>query len=120
MTGEEKTMRVRNLTLSVLVLAVVMGFAMLTEAAVSLQDRISEQAAKAATRVTVAKGMKKKISGVIIKREADLFTLRAKCIVELTIKLTISTKVLERKSNIICGANDYGVTCLVQGLTVQV
>lgn len=113
-------MRVRNLTLSVLVLAVVMGFAMLTEAAVSLQDRISEQAAKAATRVTVAKGMKKKISGVIIKREADLFTLRDKSNGELTIKLTNSTKVLEKKSNIFRGAKVYGVTSLVQGLTVEI
>ena len=84
------------------------------------QDKGQEQAAQAAAKVTIAKGVKQKITGVIVRREADVFVLRDISRGEVTISLVGNTKVLEKKSNIFRRAKNYGTTNLVQGLTVEV
>ena len=84
------------------------------------QDKVADQAAKVAAKVTIAKGVKQKIFGVIIEREADTFLLRDKSNGEVTVRLQNSTQVLEKKSNIFRNARIYGTTNLVRGLTVEI
>jgi len=84
------------------------------------QGNVADQAAKAAAKVTIAKGVKHKITGVIIQRDADTFLLRDKSNGEVTVRLENSTKVLEKKSNIFRNARIYGTTNLVRGLTVEI
>ncbi|HZS10264.1 MAG TPA: OmpA family protein [Blastocatellia bacterium] len=68
----------------------------------------------------VVKGQKQKISGVIIKRDADSFILRDQTGVDTTVMITSATKAVERKSNPFRGAKNYGLTQLVRGLEVEV
>lgn len=84
------------------------------------QDKSQEQAAQAAAKVPLPKGVKQKITGVIIKRDADTFVLRDKSNGEVTVSLQGSTKVLEKKSNFLRRGKDYGTTNLIRGLTVEV
>lgn len=96
------------------------GLTAVTVVAAPWQDKVSEQAARTAARVVLEKGVKKKTTGVIIRREADLFTLRDKSNGELTVRILNTTKILEKKSNIFRSGKIYGATSLVQGLTVEV
>ena len=112
-----QTNRLLAAWLVLITLAVVAGAAV---AGAPGQDKVAEQAAQTASRVTLAKGARKKMSGVIIRREADLFTLRDKSNGEVTVRLVNSTRVLEKKSNIFRSAKIYGATSLVQGLTVEI
>jgi len=84
------------------------------------QGKVVDQAAQTAAKVTIAKGVKQKITGVIIQRDADTFLLRDKSNGEVTVRLQNSTKVLEKKSNIFRNARIYGTTNLVRGLTVEI
>lgn len=84
------------------------------------QDKSQEQAAQTAAKVPLPKGVKQKITGVIIKRDADTFVLRDKSNGEVTVSLQGSTKVLEKKSNFLRRGKDYGTTNLIRGLTVEV
>lgn len=68
----------------------------------------------------VVKGQKQKLTGVIVKRDADSFILRDMSGVDTTVLLTNSTKVTERKSNPFRGAKQYGITQVVRGLEVEV
>jgi outer membrane protein OmpA-like peptidoglycan-associated protein len=103
------------------VLTVGLGVVVAGAALVGLaQDKVADQAAKTAAKVTIAKGVKQKITGVIIQRDADTFILRDKSNGEVTVRLQNSTKVLEKKSNIFRNARIYGTTNLVRGLTVEI
>lgn len=113
----------KNLFKQWLMLVVTLGLAGTTftaRADFAAQDRVAEQAAKTANQVKLAKGVRKKVSGVIIRREADLVTLRDKSNGEITVRLVNNTKVLEKKSNIFRSAKIYGATSLVQGLTIEI
>jgi len=68
----------------------------------------------------VASGQKQKIKGVIVKREADSFTLRDMSGVDTTVTLTNSTKVEEKKGNPFRGSKKYATTQLLRGLNVEV
>lgn len=96
------------------------GLLVSTVSTAPAQDKGQEQAAQAAAKVPLAKGVKQKITGVIIKRDADTFVLRDKSNGEVTVSLQSSTKVLEKKSNFLRRGKDYGTTNLIRGLTVEV
>jgi outer membrane protein OmpA-like peptidoglycan-associated protein len=70
--------------------------------------------------VKVPSGMKKKITGTIIKREADNFTMRDMTGGDVQVMLTGNTKVEEKKSNPFRRGKNYGTTNLLRGLTVEV
>ena len=68
----------------------------------------------------VPAGTKKKLSGVILDREADNITLRDQTGGDYIIALTGSTKVEEKKGNPFRGSKKYAVTQLQQGLNVEI
>jgi outer membrane protein OmpA-like peptidoglycan-associated protein len=65
-------------------------------------------------------GLKKKIAGVILRREVDSFVLRDKTAGEIRVLLTSKTRVEEKKSNIFRRGRNYGTTSLVRGLSLEV
>ena len=70
--------------------------------------------------VKVAQGTKKKVRGMILRRDTDTFTLRDTTGGDLVIKLVGTTKVEEKKSNIFRQARNFGTTSLVRGLSIEV
>lgn len=68
----------------------------------------------------MVKGQKQKVSGIIIRRDADSFILRDQSGTDTTVLLNNSTKAIERKSNPFRGAKNYSITQLVRGLDVEV
>ncbi len=68
----------------------------------------------------VPAGQKQKIKGVIVKRDVDNFVLRDERGMELTINLTNSTKVEEKKSNPFRRPRNYATTELMRGLSVEI
>ena len=68
----------------------------------------------------VEAGKKQKITGVIVKRDADNFILRDQNGAETTVNLTATTKVAEKKSNPFRGGKNYATTSLLRGLNVEV
>ena len=91
--------------------ALLTAFALCLPAAAQTQEN-------AATRI--AAGQKQKISGVIVSREADNMIVRDLTGGEITVTLTGSTKMTERKSNPFRQAKKYPVTALLRGLEVEV
>jgi len=68
----------------------------------------------------VATGEKTEVSGVIVKREADTFTLRDTKGQDVVVTLTSETKVKEKKKNPFRSAQNYATTNLLRGLNVAV
>lgn len=69
---------------------------------------------------TTTSGGKMKIKGIIVKRDADTFTLRDQNGADTIVRLTDTTRVTERKSNPFRRAKNYGTTNLLRGLSVEV
>ena len=94
-------------------------------ATTSTQPMASEQRDATATvtssetRRTVSSGSQK-IKGVIVRRDPDSFLMRDEAGADLTVALTGTTKVKERKSNPFRGGKNYGATQLLRGLSVEV
>jgi outer membrane protein OmpA-like peptidoglycan-associated protein len=80
---------------------------------VAAQDNSSQT-----TRIT--SGRKQKVSGVIVSREADKLTIRDIAGVDITVNVTGSTKIEEKKGNPFRGAKTYPVTALTRGLDLEV
>lgn len=91
--------------------------ALLTALALCLPAAAQTQE-NAATRI--AAGQKQKISGIIVSRDADNMIVRDIAGGEVTVTLTGSTKMTERKSNPFRQAKAYPVTALLRGLEVEV
>jgi OmpA-OmpF porin, OOP family len=70
--------------------------------------------------VKIPTGVKKKILGTIVRREADNFILRDMAGGDIQVMLTGNTKVEEKKSNPFRRSRNYGTTQLLRGLTVEV
>jgi outer membrane protein OmpA-like peptidoglycan-associated protein len=68
----------------------------------------------------IISGQKQKIKGVIVRRDADSFIMRDLSGAELTVVLTNSTKVEEKKGNPFRRARNYGMTQLLRGLNLEV
>lgn len=70
--------------------------------------------------VKIPTGVKKKIQGTIVRRDADNFILRDMTGGDVQVMLTGNTKVEEKKSNPFRRSRNYGTTQLLRGLTVEV
>lgn len=70
--------------------------------------------------VKMQSGVKKKITGTIIRRDADNFVIRDMTGGDIQVMLTGNTKVEEKKSNPFRRSKNYGTTQLLRGLTVEV
>jgi len=74
----------------------------------------------AAEPIHFAAGAPATIQGIIVKRDADSFTVRDSSNKVAIVNLTSGTEVKEKKSNPFRRARNYGVTQLYRGLAVQV
>jgi OmpA-OmpF porin, OOP family len=101
----------RNTRSFQLLSALLTAFALCMPAAAQTQEN-------ATTRI--AAGQKQKISGVIVSREADNMIVRDLTGGEVTVTMTGSTKMTERKSNPFRQAKKYPATALLRGLEVEV
>ena len=68
----------------------------------------------------VPAGQKQKIRGVILKRDPDNFILRDERGMDVTVNLTNSTRVEEKKSNPFRRSRNYATTELLRGLSVEI
>ena len=84
------------------------------------QETGRERVVQPEQMVRIPAGTKQKIRGVILKREADTFTLKDMTGGEVMVSLVSMTKVQEKKSNIFRRAKNYATTNLVRGLNVEV
>jgi outer membrane protein OmpA-like peptidoglycan-associated protein len=75
--------------------------------------------ASASTR-SAAAGQKMTIKGVVVRREADTFTVRDINDVDTVVRLTDATRVSEKKSNPFRRARNYATTTILRGLNVEV
>ncbi len=76
--------------------------------------------AQDATLVKMAPGQKAKVSGVIVKRDADTFIVRDLTGADVLVTLGNFTKVEEKKSNPFRRAKNYNTTLLLRGLSVEI
>jgi outer membrane protein OmpA-like peptidoglycan-associated protein len=65
-------------------------------------------------------GRKQKIDGVVVSRDADKLVVRDLNGSDVTVSVTGSTKIVEKKANPFRSAKTYPVTALLRGLEVQV
>jgi OmpA-OmpF porin, OOP family len=70
--------------------------------------------------VKLPAGVKHKVKGVIISRDADNFIMRDLTGGDIQVNLTNITKVEEKKNNPFRRTKNYGTTQLLRGLTVEV
>src|SRR5437764_5914335 len=96
----------------------VMGLALMAPA--FAQDKNSNTANNSSSNSRVKAGQKQKVTGVIVKRDADSFVMRDMSGSDVTVALNNSTKVEEKKSNPFRRAKNYGTTQLLRGLNVEV
>jgi outer membrane protein OmpA-like peptidoglycan-associated protein len=68
----------------------------------------------------VPAGQRQKIRGVILKRDPDNFILRDERGMDVTVALTNSTKVEEKKGNPFRRSRNYATTELLRGLAVEI
>lgn len=80
----------------------------------------SGQQTKQATSGQATSGQEMKVSGVIVKRDADTFTLRDQRGTDVVVTLTNTTEVKEKKSNPFRRARNYATTQILRGLNVEV
>ncbi|HZS08787.1 MAG TPA: OmpA family protein [Blastocatellia bacterium] len=101
-----------------LLLALVAGLILLTPA--MAQDQTDQKTQNNTRPARVSSGQKQKINGVIIKRDADSIIVRDQSGSDVTVSLTSSTQVQERKSNPFRRGKNYGTTSLLRGLPVEI
>src|SRR5215218_7443472 len=68
---------------------------------------------------TVTSGQKMKLKGVIVRRDADTFTVRDMNGVDTVVRLTDTTSVKSKGGFLRSGTN-YGTTSILRGLNVEV
>ena len=87
---------------------------------VSAQATSTAASQDSAQVMKVPAGQKQKIRGVIVKRDVDNFIVRDERGMEVTVNLTNSTKVEEKKSNPFRRPRNYATTELMRGLSVEI
>jgi len=96
-------------------LALVFGLALILSPAVFGQDTT-----QSSTRArTVSSGEKMKIKGVVVKRDADTFTVRDANGVDTVARLTDTTSV-KTKGGFLRSGTNYGATNILRGLNLEV
>jgi OmpA-OmpF porin, OOP family len=96
-------------------LALVFGLALILSPAVFGQD--TNQSSTRAR--TVSSGEKMKIKGVVVKRDADTFTVRDANGVDTVARLTDTTSV-KAKGGFLRSGTNYGATNILRGLNLEV
>lgn len=96
-------------------LALVFGLALILSPAVFGQD--TNQSSTRAR--TVSSGEKMKIKGVVVKRDADTFTVRDANGVDTVARLTDATSV-KTKGGFLRSGTNYGATNILRGLNLEV
>jgi outer membrane protein OmpA-like peptidoglycan-associated protein len=95
-----------------------------TKQTTSTQDtqttKQSDQTTSSGQPASIESGKKQKIAGIIVKRDGDKLVLRDRSRNEVSVNLTGTTKIEERKKNPFRGAKQYDQTALVRGLWVEV
>ena len=94
--------------------------AVLAVAPVLAQETSKNASSQNVSLVKMAPGQKAKVSGVIVKREADSFVMRDMNGGDIQVTLNNFTKVEEKKSNPFRRAKNYNTTLLLRGLTVEI
>jgi len=92
----------------------------LTLSASVIAPQASAQSDSRMMQTKVASGQKMKVTGVIVKREADSFILRDTTGSEVNVSLSGSPKVEEKKSNPFRSAKKYTSDQVIRGLFVEV
>ncbi len=98
----------------------ILGLALSLGSPAKAQEATRERVVQPDQVVRIPAGTKKKVRGVIVKREADTFIMRDMTGGDIQVALTNVTKVEEKKSNPFRRAKNYGTTNLLRGLTVEV
>lgn len=87
--------------------------------AVALAQTDKNEKADQSQILKVSPGSKKKLSGVVLSREADSVVLRDQTGGDYIVALTGSTKIEEKKGNPFRGSKKYAITQLQQGLNIE-
>ena len=95
-------------------LALAFGLALILSPAVLGQNSTTTTRAR-----TVSSGEKMKIKGVVVKRDADTFTVRDANGVDTVARLTDTTSV-KAKGGFLRGGQNYGATNILRGLNLEV
>jgi outer membrane protein OmpA-like peptidoglycan-associated protein len=85
----------------------------------TVSSAVAQTAAPAAAK-PAATGEKVTLEGVIVNREGESFVLRTAQDTEITVRLSSTTQIKEKKSNIFRKANTYTTSQLLRGLNVEV
>ena len=96
------------------------GSMMVAGSSAMAQSGAKDASPESSQVVKVPSGVKKKIAGVIVRRDADNFILRDLAGGDIQVMLTGNTKIEEKKGNPFRRAKNYGTTQLLRGLTVEV
>lgn len=83
-------------------------------------DQSAQTSSNESRQGRVEAGKKQKVDGVIIRREADNMIIRDRSGAEITVNLSGSTKISERKGNPFRKGKDYSTSSLMRGLLVEV
>ena len=68
---------------------------------------------------TVPQGKEMKILGIVVKRNADSFTMRDQSRAEYLVALTADTEVKTHKKGVFRGGKEYGVSYILRGLRLE-
>ncbi|HYV25561.1 MAG TPA: OmpA family protein [Pyrinomonadaceae bacterium] len=83
------------------------------------QDSTQPQSADASRARSVSSGQKMTLKGVVVKRDADTFTVRDMSGVDTVVRLTDRTSV-KTKGGFLRGGTNYGATNILRGLNLEV
>lgn len=100
-----------------LAIAIILCFAGATSA--QINSMRARQISDLKTR-NVAQGQELKITGIVVKRDADSFTLREADGVETVVNLTDSTKVKTDRKGLFRSDKESGVSYILRGLRLKV
>jgi len=100
--------------------SMMLGAALCLNVSAIAQDTNKSAQSDTANKVVLPAGKKVKVTGVIIKRDADSFVMRDLSGGELTVNLAGAPEVKEKKSNPFRRSKDYGTTVLLRGAVVEV
>lgn len=116
-------------SLNLMMLVLLAGFILVVPSIAQDQDKeksttqpTANSSAPASTdrQAKVEAGKKQKIEGVIVKRDIDKLIVRDRSGADVTVNLSGSTKIQERKGNPFRKGKEYDTASLMRGLSVEV
>jgi outer membrane protein OmpA-like peptidoglycan-associated protein len=100
--------------------SMILGAALSVSVPALAQDASKSTQSESANKVVLPSGKKVKVTGVILRRDADSFVMRDLSGGEVTVNLSGAPEVTEKKSNPFRRAKNYGTTVLLRGAVVEV